>query len=111
VFGPGVYAAVAVTQQAWATEQVLTEHYKTHTTADYVRTMYHQRTELERLAQQERVARQEATDYQQALAAVMSRLGMPGELSGEVADDQRRVLLEIARLRGLSAASGRGWAQ
>jgi hypothetical protein len=112
VFGPGVYAAAAATQEAVRLERVLHEHFATHSTADYVRTMTHQREELERLTESLVRQTRAAADMRAALSELGEALAMRPLSTDDLATWVRSARAQAMRLsHGRSAASGRGWAQ
>lgn len=115
VFGPGVFAAAAATQRAYATEKALTEHFHGHSTADYVRTLAHQRAELGRLTESLVSSANAALELRSALAEIGDAMGVAPPVP-QPNDDLtawiRSARREAVRLRnGRSAASGGGWAQ
>jgi hypothetical protein len=112
VFGPGVYAAVAVTQNAWRLERVLDAHFRSHSTAEYVRTMAAQAQRIADEVGRLQEAEQRAGAYRGALTAVAEvlRLEVPPDLEDLVAW-ACKMRATLMRLRHNSAASGRGWGQ
>lgn len=112
MFSSGVYAAAAATQQAWDLERTLTEHFVTHTTVEYVRTMAHQRAQLAEESAQREAATAAMGRLQLALADLSAELEVDTPTDGELDMWTRAMRAAVMKLRrGRTAASGRGWAQ
>lgn len=99
VFGPGVYAAAAVTQEAWALERVLDAHFRTHSTADYVRTMANQRTELAAAAERLEQQRERTDHLHEALDAVTVALDLEAPRAIGLTEWVRAMRTVVMRLR------------
>jgi hypothetical protein len=111
-FGPGVYAAVAVTQNAWRLERELDQHFRQHSTADYVRTMAQQRAELEAQTKAYGEANRYATRLYTALVEIATELRVQVPVNQDLDELTKAMRAAVMRLaHGQPAASGRGWGQ